>query len=139
MNIRLTTTVVVAGAVLALAGCGSGSPPLAQSTDCTQAGVTCTQADVPTAPVDPASAATTDAPTADPAPAASPASTCDVAREALLTGTPTSIAAAMHALQADRTAPAIAREYAQYYTGRDAGQKDQQTSDQELIQMSCPA
>jgi hypothetical protein len=60
-----------------------------------------------------------------------------VAKEAILTGTPASITAAMKALVADKSADSTAREYAQYYTGRDAGQKDMQTMDTSLIQMSC--
>jgi hypothetical protein len=134
MNSKLTITAIAAAADLVLAGCTSGSAPLAQSTDCTQAGVTCTHTDPPVAPVAPVAA--------DPAPVAAPApvaSTCDVAREAILTGTPVSITAAMAALVADKTAPAIAREYAQYYTGRDAGQKDMQTMDTGLIQAACSA
>jgi hypothetical protein len=131
MNKKLATAAVLTGAVLLLAGCGAGSTPLTQSTDCTQPGVTCTQADTQPPAV---------APAADPAPAPAPAATtCDVAREAILTGTPDSIAAAMLALTADKSAPATAREYAQYYTGRDAGQKDMQTMDTSLIQMSCAA
>ena len=43
----------------------------------------------------------------------------------------------MAALVADKTAPETAREYAQYYSGRDAGNKQMQTMDTELIQMSC--
>jgi hypothetical protein len=134
MNSKLTITAIAAAAVLALAGCTSGSAPLAQSMDCTQAGVTCTHTDPAVAPAAPVAA--------DPAPVAAPApvaSTCDVAREAILTGTPDSITAAMAALIADKTAPAIAREYAQYYTGRDAGDKQMQTMDGGLIQSSCSA
>lgn len=69
--------------------------------------------------------------------AAAAPSTCDVAREALLTGTPEEITAAMLALKADTTADATAREYADYYTGRDAGDADMQEMDAGLIRMSC--
>jgi hypothetical protein len=144
MNARLGAA-AAAVAVLALAGCGSGSAPIPQaSKDCTAAGVTCTHDD----PAPGAIAAPTETqPAADPAPtetqpAAAPASTpstCDIAREATLTGTPSDVTAAMAALVADKTAPATAREYAQYYSGRDAGNKQMQTMDVELIRMSCTA
>jgi hypothetical protein len=72
------------------------------------------------------------------APAPAPVvSTCDKAREAILTGTPTGITAAMNALVADKSAPAIAREYARYYTVRDKDSKDLREMDESLIQMSC--
>ena len=128
-------TALAAVAILALAGCstGSGSAPLPQaSIDCSKAGVSCEHlADTPTA---------TEAPVTDPAPtseAAPVATTCDIAREALLTGTPTSITAAMKALIADKSAPATAREYASYYNVRDKDNKDLRTMDVSLIQMSC--
>lgn len=77
-------------------------------------------------------------PAAEPAPPPAPAaaaSTCDVAREAFLTGTPDQIEAAMRALIADRSADATAREYAQKYLEEDnADLKDMNKS---LIQMSC--
>jgi hypothetical protein len=76
-----------------------------------------------------------DAEPADPPAPAAAASTCDVAREAFLTGTPEQIEAAMRALIADRTADATAREYAQKYLEEDnADLKDMNKS---LIQMSC--
>ena len=78
--------------------------------------------------------------TAEPPAAAQPApggSSCDKAREAILTGSPADINASMKALIADTTAPSIAREYARYYTGRDAGQKDMQEMDITLIQSAC--
>jgi hypothetical protein len=46
---------------------------------------------------------------------------------------PAGIDAAMKALIADKTANSTAREYAQFYTGRDAGQKDIQAMDAGLI------
>lgn len=45
---------------------------------------------------------------------------------------------AMSALVADKTAPATAREYGQYYNVRDAGDKSLQSMDSTLIQSSCP-
>jgi len=63
------------------------------------------------------------------------ATTCDVVREAFLTGAPSEIAGALQALIADRSADATAREYAQkYLTQTDPGLKDM---DKSLIQMSC--
>ena len=144
MSARLSAAVAVV-AVLTLAGCGSGSAPIPQaSKDCTAVGVTCTHDDPPPGAI---AAPTETQPAADPAPtsaqpAAAPASTpstCDIAREATLTGTPSDVIAAMAALVADKTAPATAREYAQYYSGRDAGNKQMQTMDVELIRMSCTA
>ncbi len=113
MNARITALVAAAAAVLALAGCstGSGSAPLPQG---------------PAASV------------SAPAPEAS-TTTCDVVREALLTGSPAQIMASMEALIADKTAPATAREYARYYTVRDKGNKEMQTMDESLIQISCTA
>ncbi|MCA1846034.1 MAG: hypothetical protein LC792_23150, partial [Actinobacteria bacterium] len=46
--------------------------------------------------------------------------TCAAVREALLTGTQAQINGALAALQADKTADATAREYADYYLHRDA-------------------
>lgn len=71
------------------------------------------------------------------APAAPKASTCDVVKEAFLTGTPAEITASLKALVKDKTADATAREYAQYYVGRDKGNKQMQEMDISLIQMSC--
>ena len=114
-------TILAAVAVLVLAGCstGTGSAPLPQ-------------APATSAPAAPAP--TTEVPVADPAPAAT---TCDKAREAILTGTPSDITAAMKALVADKSAPATAREYARYYTIRDKDNKQLQEMDVSLIQMSC--
>jgi hypothetical protein len=81
-------------------------------------------------------------------PVAAP-STCDVVREAVLTGNQSDINAAMEALQADTTADATAREYAQTYlsdltkdyswAGGDAEKirKSSLDSDVSLIRMSC--
>lgn len=79
--------------------------------------------------------ATTEETSATTTPAAP--STCDVAREALLTGSPADITAAMLALKADTTADAVAREYADYYTGRDNDDADMQEMDKSLIQTYC--
>ena len=68
---------------------------------------------------------------------AASSSTCDLAREAILTGTSADIAQAMNALVADRTAKAMAREYARYYTGRDRDNNQLQEMDVAFIQMSC--
>jgi hypothetical protein len=63
------------------------------------------------------------------------ATTCDVAREAFLTGTPSQIAGAMQQLLADRSAPATAREYAQKYLAEtDPQMKDM---DKSIIQEYC--
>lgn len=69
--------------------------------------------------------------------AAPAASTCDVVRESLLTGTPAQITASMRALIADKGADATAREYADYYLNRDKGQPTLQDMDVSLIRMSC--
>jgi hypothetical protein len=73
-------------------------------------------------------------PTTEPAPAAS---TCDVTREALLTGTQAEISASLKALMADKTADATAREYADYYLNRDKTSPDMREMDIGLIRMSC--
>lgn len=101
-------TLVIAGA--ALAACASTSPAIPQGTT-----------------------TTTGAPSA---PAAA-VSTCDAAREAILTGTSAQISKAMAALVADKTAPATAREYARYYTGRDKGDPAMREADVALIQAAC--
>lgn len=64
-------------------------------------------------------------------------STCTAVREAILTGSKARIARAMRALIKDRRAPMVAREYARYYLGRDAGDPSMQELDIGLIQMSC--
>lgn len=69
------------------------------------------------------------------------ASSCDVVREAFLTGTPAELEASLKALIADKAANATAREYADYYLHRDAppasGSKDLRDMDASLIKMSC--
>ena len=109
-------------AALGLSACASTSSPL------------------PQAPAVSASVAVSEPPPpppADPTTAAPAPSTCDLAREAILTGTPADITKAMNALVADKTANATAREYARYYTGRDKDSKDLREMDVSLIQMSC--
>jgi len=81
-------------------------------------------------------AAAVPAPAEAPAPADA-ASSCSVVKEALLTGTPAEINAAMLALVADKGADQTAREYADYYTNRDKNQKDLQKMDATLIQTAC--
>lgn len=69
--------------------------------------------------------------------AAPAASTCDVTREAFLTGTQAEINASLKALMADKTADSTAREYADYYLNRDKGEPEMQKMDVTLIRMSC--
>jgi hypothetical protein len=91
----------------------------------------------------PLSAVATEAPAAEAPAVEAPvaeepeASTCDVVREAILTGSPADITAAMQSLVADQTANATAREYARYYMGGDADNEGQREMDVGLIQMSC--
>jgi hypothetical protein len=75
--------------------------------------------------------------TAKPVVKAAKVSTCDQVREALLTGTPAQIDVAMRALKADTTADGTAREYADYYLGRDRTNPEMQEMDISLIRMSC--
>jgi hypothetical protein len=56
---------------------------------------------------------------AAPAPATPSASSCDVAREAFLTGTEANIINSMNGVLADRTAHNTARQFAKFYNGRD--------------------
>lgn len=87
----------------------------------TMFGVACTTTEPDTLGVKSFDGAVTDtAPPATPEPAAAPKptdtpSTCDVVREALLTGSPSDIKTAMTGLKADTTADATAREYAANY------------------------
>jgi len=60
-----------------------------------------------------------------------------VVKEAFLTGTPATIDAALKTLVADKAMDATAREYAQYYTVRDASDPQMREADKGLIQMSC--
>lgn len=121
MNTNMLKIAVVAVAALSLSACGSTSTPIPQGTA--------------------AAPAATQAPAAEPAPAApvEPAavSTCDVAKEAFLTGSPAGIDAALRALKIDKTADATAREYADYYINRDKDSKDLKEMDKGLINMSC--
>lgn len=109
---KLKTIVVSALAVGMLAACGStGGTPIPQATDA-------------------APAATSEAP-------ADKASSCDVVREAFLTGTPAELKASLKVLKADKTADATAREYAGYFLGRDAKDKSFQEMDATVIQSAC--
>lgn len=116
-----TTAVVVAG--VSSSTSGPDKDALAQSSS-------------PAAPVE----ETSEAPAPAPEPAPEPtkaASSCDDAREAILTGSKADITRAFQALIKDKGADATAREYARYYLVRDKGQADVQEMDISLIQMSC--
>jgi predicted small lipoprotein YifL len=115
----------IAGAAmlaLALTACGSTQQPLPQAPPDTSTSQDATPESTSEAEATPDQTAAT---------------ACDVAREAILTGTKAQIKAAMKKLVADRTADATAREYARYYLGRDAADADMQEMDVSLIQMSC--
>ncbi|HYN65474.1 MAG TPA: hypothetical protein VES93_01215 [Ornithinibacter sp.] len=116
---KLATTLATVALALSLSACGSGTSP---------DGDALPQALSSAAAED--SAATKEAP-------AEKASTCDVAREAILTGTAKEIKASFTALIKDKKADATAREYARYYLGRDKGDKDLQEMDVSLIQTAC--
>ena len=70
----------------------------------------------------------------DPEPEPAAPSTCDVAREAFLTGSDEEIEAALAALVADTTADASAREAAQSYLG---GRPDAAGLHEDLVQYTC--
>lgn len=63
--------------------------------------------------------------------------TCDRAREAFLTGTTKEQTAALKALRADKSAPATAREYADYWLVRDKTDKTLRELDKGIIQSVC--
>lgn len=105
---------------LAVAGCSDTSEPLPAGSD-----------NFPTVPEAVAEVEET-VPTTTKA-----ATTCDVVREALLTGSQADIDASMAALKADKTADATAREYADYYLGRDRNDPQNRQADVSLIRMSC--
>lgn len=93
-----------------------------------------------TAPAAPATTAPAPTTTTAPAPTTTTTEkvdTCANVREALLTGTQAQIDTAMAALQADKSADDTAREYADYYLHRDAGQKDLRDMDVSLIREAC--
>ena len=71
----------------------------------------------------------------DPEPESAAASTCDVAREAFLTGSDEEIEAALVALVADTTADATAREAAQSYLEED--DPTLRGLHKELVQYTC--
>jgi hypothetical protein len=116
----------------------------------TLVGVACTAPEADTLNVKSFDGATTEEtiPATNPEPVAAP-STCDVAREAFLTGNAADIKTALEAMIADTTADATAREYAQTYlseltddyswAGDDAEtmRKSSLESSVSLIRMSC--
>jgi hypothetical protein len=115
---KLATVVATVALALTMTACGAATSPdgdaLPQAT----------------------SSAVEDAAATEEAPAEK-ASTCDVAREAILTGSAKEIKASFKALVKDKKADATAREYARYYLGRDKSDKDLQEMDIALIQTSC--
>lgn len=144
MNSKIRTGLIaagglIAGLVIGSAGSSEATPPTA-----TPPAITITQTvpgpagktvEVP----GPVTTVTVTAPPAETEPALSEpvGSTCDIAREAILTGTKGDIEKAFKALIADKTADSTAREYARYYLGRDAGNKQLQEMDITLIQSAC--
>lgn len=124
---KITITTAAVGLALALSACGASTTPDGADPNALP------QAETTSAPATSAPA-TTPAETTEPA---SKVSTCDVVREAFLTGSPAEITKALKALKADKTADATAREYADYYLNRDKGQPDLQEMDKTLIQTSC--
>jgi uncharacterized protein YkwD len=65
------------------------------------------------------------------------ASSCDLAREAILTGGRAGIVDAMPALVADKTLSATAREHAGDYSGRDASNRSRQDKKIPIIKFYC--
>ena len=136
MNKVIRNIVVLALGIGVLGACTSGtSEPLPSAAsefpaEAPPAGVV--------APVAGAPAVAAPAPaTAKPAAAAAKpaASSCEVVREALLTGSQTDIKNAMTQLQADKTADAKAREYASEYLLET--NKDMQSMNVTMIRMFC--
>jgi hypothetical protein len=78
-----------------------------------------------------------DGKTPSPSKDAAGVSTCDRAREALLTGDAKSIEGALRALVRDRSADATAREYAQNYLTQDARDPVMRSADKDMIRMAC--
>jgi hypothetical protein len=100
----------------------------------TLVGVACTAPEPDTLGVKSFDGATTDETTQATTPTAA-ASTCDVVREALLTGSPAEIKTAMAALKADTAADATAREYADnYLTETNADLQEMNVS---ILRMYC--
>jgi len=64
-------------------------------------------------------------------------SSCDIAREALLTGSAQQQTIALRALKADKAAPATAREYAGYWLVRDLKKPDLRQMDADIISTYC--
>jgi len=71
------------------------------------------------------------------APATPAATSCDVAREAFLTGTEADIINSMNGVLADRTAHDTARQFAKFYNGRDRANKSKQEMDIKTVQFYC--
>lgn len=65
------------------------------------------------------------------------AASCDVLREAILTGSKEDIVAGMNAVLADRMAHDTAREFAKYYTDRDSANESRQRKDLPIVQFYC--
>jgi hypothetical protein len=118
-------TIGAAVLALALTACGGAQQPLPQAPS--SSSDTSTSQEAPSDTTTPEDEDTQD----------TTYSSCDIVREAILTGTKAQIKAAMKKLQADKTADATAREYARYYLVRDADEPDMQEMDVSLIQMSC--
>lgn len=118
---HITTTIATLALALSLAACGASTGTDGTDRDALPQGSA-------------SSAPETSAP-AETAEAAPKASTCDLAREAILTGTDKEIKAAMKALVKDKKADATARESAQdYLDEKDAELKDMYA---DLVQMAC--
>lgn len=130
MRRTIALLAATAATVGVLAGCATPAEPLPAGSD-----------EFPTASQPEAPAELPAEPAVEPeeeeTPAEAAATTCDVVREAFLTGTATDVKAALAALQKDKTADATAREYADYYLHRDAKDEDLREMDKSLIQMSC--
>jgi hypothetical protein len=129
MNRKLAVVVTVLLTAGSLSACGSTAKPIPQAASAPPA------AAAPAAEPAPAEAApVAEVPVPDAAPAAT---TCDLVKEAILTGTSDDIGDAMKKLIADKSADGTAREYAQNYLVRDRDDKDLRKMDVSLIQVSC--
>lgn len=120
---KFICTLSAAAAAFSLSACGTAASSLPITT---ASSASAASAPAAPAPAPPAAA-----------PAAPSATSCDAAREEFLTGTPSSISAALTTLKADKTANAIAREYADYWLNRDAADASLRDMDKGLINMSC--
>lgn len=127
---KLALAIIIAGLVIT-AGCATKNDALPAGSDKFPTTATTVAAGVVT------TVTTTKASTTTTTEAVAAASTCDVTREALLTGSQAEINASMKALMADKTADATAREYADYYLNRDKADPSLREMDVSLIRMSC--